>query len=177
MYSRMHGSIEIVNLLILMKLKPLLLIKKTNYTIVKTQIRNKDIQIVPLVKSLEITIDYRLNFSEHVSNICKSAANQLSALVRLEIFLGSNKKKVIVNSFVLSNFDFCQLVWFVSCSASLRKIENMQKRALRFLLDDYVSSYEQLLKKPSKASIILKNHRALCTEVFKTMIDLNPTYT
>ena len=52
----------------------------------------------------------------------------------------------------------------------------MHKRALRFLINDYVSSYEQLLQKSSKVFINLKNHRALCTEVFKTMIDLNPSY-
>ena len=83
---------------------------------------------------------------------------------------------MLVNSFVLSNFNYYPLVWFVSSSTPLRKIENLHKRALRFLLNDYVSSYEQLLQKSSKTSINLKNHRVLCTEVFKTMIDLNPTY-
>ena len=58
----------------------------------------------------------------------------------------------------------------------MRKIENMQKRALRFLINDYVSSYEQLLQKSRKTFINLRNHRALCTDVFKTMIDLNPSY-
>ena len=83
---------------------------------------------------------------------------------------------MLVNSFVLFNFNYCPLVWFVSSSTSLRKIENLHNRALRFLLNDYVSSYEQLWQKYSKASINLRNQRALCTEVFKTMIDLNPTY-
>ena len=90
--------------------------------------------------------------------------------------MGSNERKVLVNRFVLSNFNYCPLVWFVCSSTSLRKIENLDKRAVRFLLNDYASSYEQLLQKSSKASINLKNHRALCTEVFKTMIDLNPIY-
>ena len=150
--------------------------KRTNYANEKIQISNEDIQIVSSVKSLGITIDNCLNFSEHISSICKSAANQLNALVRLKTFLGSNERKVLINSFVLSNFNYCPLVWSISRSTSLRKIENLHKRALRFLLNDYVSSYEQLLQKSSKASINLRNHRVLCTEVFKTMIDLNPTY-
>ena len=83
---------------------------------------------------------------------------------------------MLVNSFVFPDFNYCPLVWFVSSSTSLRKIENLHKRALRFLLNDYVSAYEQLLQKSSKTSINLRNHRVLCTEVFKTMIDLNPTY-
>ena len=97
-------------------------------------------------------------------------------MIRLKTFLGSNEKKVLVNSFALSNFNYCPLVWFVSSSISLRKIENLHKTALRFLLSDYVSSYEQLLQKSSKAPINLRNHKVLYTEVFKAMIDLNPTY-
>ena len=68
--------------------------KRTNYTNEKIQISNKDIQIVPLVKLLRITIDDRLNFSEHISSICKTAANQLNIFVRLKTFLGSNETKV-----------------------------------------------------------------------------------
>ena len=54
--------------------------------------------------------------------------------------------------------NYCPLVWFVSSSISLRKIENLHKGALRFLLNDYVSSYEQSLQKSSEASINLRNH-------------------
>ena len=58
--------------------------KRTNYTNEKIQISNKDIQIVQSVKLLGIRTDNRLNFNEHISNICKSAANQLNALLRLK---------------------------------------------------------------------------------------------
>ena len=68
-----------------------------------------------------------------------------------------------------------QIGWFLVPPHS-EKIVNLNKRALRFLLNDYVRSFEQLLQKSSKTSINLRNHRVLCTEVFKTMIDLNPTY-
>ena len=165
-----------VCLLILINSKPSLLTKKNKLHKRKDANYQRSIQIVPSVKLLVITIDNRLNFNEHINSICKSASNQLNALVRLKTFLGSNERKVLVNSFVLSNFNCCPLAWFVSSSTSLRKIENMHKRALRFLLNDYVSSYEQLLQKSSKASLNLINYRVLCTEVFKTMIDLNSTY-
>ena len=111
--------------------------KRRNYTYEKL-ISNEDIQIVPSVKLLGITIDDHSNFNERISSICKSATNQQNALVRLKTFLGSNERKVLVNSFVLSNFNYCPLVWFVSSSISLRKIENPYKRALRFLLNDYL---------------------------------------
>ena len=141
--------------------------RRTNYTNERIQISNEDIQIVPSVKLLGITIDDCLNFNEHMSSICKPTANQLNALVRLKTFLGSNEREVLVNSFVLSNFNYCLLVWFVSSSTSLGKIESLHERALRFLLNDYVSSCEQLLQKSSKASINLRNHRVLCKDLLK----------
>ena len=64
-----------VCLLILINLKPSLLAKRRNYTNEKIQISNEDIQIVQSAKLLRITIDDRINFNEHISNICKSAAN------------------------------------------------------------------------------------------------------
>ena len=44
----------------------------------------------------------------------------------------------------MSNFDYCYLVGNLSSAQSLNKIENLQKRALRFLLNDYGSPYEDL---------------------------------
>ena len=81
--------------------------KRTNYTNEKIQISNEDIQIVKLIG---ITTEDRSNFNKHISSICKSAANQLNALVSLKTFLGSNERKVLVNTFVLSNFNYCPLV-------------------------------------------------------------------
>ena len=59
----------------------------------------QNIQIVPSAKLLGIRKDDRLDFNEHISSICKSAANQLNALVKLKTFLGSNDRKVLANSF------------------------------------------------------------------------------
>ena len=114
------------------------------------------------VKLLGIHLDNRLNFNFHISTICKSASSQLHALVRLKKFLSFELKKVLVNSFLLSIFDYCSLVWFISSGKSLKKVENLQKRALRFLQNDYHSSYETLLHKSGKATENVRNLTNLC---------------
>ena len=81
----------------------------------------KNLEIAPLVKLLGIQIDSQVNFNMHINNICKSAAKQLNALIRLNCFLRIDEKKVLVNSFVLSNFNYCLLVWFVSSTKSSKK--------------------------------------------------------
>ena len=63
------------------------------------------------VKLLGITLDNKLNFENHISSICKSANCRLNALFRLKNFLGSIEKKILIESFIYSNFNYCILVW------------------------------------------------------------------
>ena len=56
----------------------------------------------------------------------------------------------------------------LSHKKSLDKIESLQKRALRFLLNDYdVSSYKQLLEKSGKCNMIMNIRQLslLCIEI------------
>ena len=107
---------------------------------------DKIIKASSSVKLLGVQIDDQLNFNHHISNICRSAANQLNALIRLKRILGFEEKKTLINSYFYSNFNYCPLVWMFSSAKSLNKVESVEKRALRFLYDNYDSSYECLLK-------------------------------
>ena len=138
----------------------------------------KEIKAVSKVKLLGIEIDEKLNFNHHINNICKSASNQLNALIRLKHPLGFEERKVPVNTFVkvFSNFNYCSLGWNFSSAQSLNKIENLQKRAVRFLLNDCGSTYEDLLEKSGYPNMNLKRQRTLCIEIYKTLNKLNPGY-
>ena len=46
------------------------------------------------------------------------------------------ERKSLVNTFVMSSFNYCSLAWNFSRALSLNKMENVQKRALPFLLND-----------------------------------------
>ena len=59
---------------------------------------------------------------------------------------------------------------------SLNKIESLHKRALRFLLNDYENSYEQLLGKSGKSNMNLYQIRFLCIEIYKTINSLSPDF-
>ena len=53
---------------------------------------------------------------------------------------------------------------------------NFQKRALRFLKNDYSSLYEKILKMSGKTTINICNCCTLCIEIFKTLNDINPSF-
>ena len=100
--------------------------KKGDLTNENVIIDNKQIKTVPLVELLEIQLDDKLNFSTHISNICKSAANQLNALIRLQKFLSFKEKKILINSYFMANFNYCPQIWMFSSVVSLKKTENLQ---------------------------------------------------
>ena len=81
--------------------------KKGDHTNENVVIDNKQIKTVPSVELLGIQLDDQLNFIPHISNICKSAANQLNALIRLQKFLSFKEKKILINSYFMANFNYC----------------------------------------------------------------------
>ena len=63
-----------------------------------------------------------------------------------------------------------------SSAKSLNKVESLQKRALRFLYEDYVSSYEELLQKAGKETMKVNRLRSLCIKIYKLINNINPMY-
>ena len=59
------------------------------------------------------------------------------------------EKEVLLNSFILSNFNYCILVWHFGSSKSLKKTEKIQEQTLRILYNDYTSDYNKLVSKSS----------------------------
>ena len=155
-----------------------LFVKKdqTNTCGVNLDLQGHSIKSEETVKLLGVTLDYKLNFDPHISNICKKAAAQLNVLKRLKSFIGFAEREVLVQSFVFSNFNYCPLVWYFSSSKSLQKIERVQERALRFLYNDHKRSYDDLLIRSKKCTMQVARQRTLCIEIFKTIKNLNPPF-
>ena len=111
--------------------------------------------------------------TRHIAKLCNKSAGQLNALNRLNRYLGFEEKKILINSFIYDNFNYCPLVWQFFSKNSLNKIENIKKGALIFLLNDYESDYKTLLKKCHKCTMEVRRLRTLALENFKTLNNLN----
>ena len=68
------------------------------------------------------------------------------------------------------------MVPIFSKAQSVNKIENLQKRALCFLYDDFGATYEELLSKGGKSTMNVRRSRTFCVEIYKTLNDLNPSF-
>ena len=142
----------------------------------KLVIDGKEINSENCVTLLGLEIDSKLSFDKHISKLCNKCAGIINTLARLNSFLGFEEKKVFGNSFIYGNSNYCPLVWHFCSKSSRNKIENIQKRALRFLLNDYVSDYNTLLQKSNKCTMEIRRIRTLASETFKTINDLNPSF-
>ena len=75
------------------------------------------------VQLLRIPLDKRLTFDIHIGNICRKAANQLNALKRLAYCLNYMQRKILAQSFITSNFNYCPVVWHFRSAKNLHKME------------------------------------------------------
>jgi hypothetical protein len=55
-------------------------------------------------------------------------------------------------------------------------MEKIQERALRFIYDDYNSSYENLLEKSKLPSLKIRRLKTIAVEIFKILHKNNPSY-
>ena len=62
-------------------------------------------------KLLGVDIDFVLKFDTQISNICRKASQQINVLKRIGNFLHFQSKKTIHHAFIMSNFNFCPLIW------------------------------------------------------------------
>ena len=85
-------------------------------------------------------------------------------------------RMAIYNSFIISNFNYCPVVWMFTSKSSLNNLENIQKRALRFVCNDFVSNYSDLLEKCGSQGVKLMTLRFMAIEVYKCVNNMNPQY-
>ena len=128
------------------------------------------------IKILGVTVDRKLNFNDHVSQMCTKAGRPLNVLQRLKGCLDYNSRMAIYKTFIMSNFNYCPVIWMFTSKASLSKLETLQKRALRFVLNDYESTYQNLLHNCNVPGIKILLLRNLAIEVYKCVIKINPAY-
>ena len=144
---------------------------------IKLNINNSEIFSEKQVTLLGIDIDNKLSFEDYISIICKKASNILNALKRESKFIvGQKNRAIVAYTYILSYFNYCPLVWHFCGSASTHKIEKLHERVLRWVHDDYSSTYADILSKSNSSTLYLKRVRIIAQETFKAINNLSPLY-
>ena len=140
----------------------------------KAKIDNNYIESEKEQVLLGITIDSNLTFENHINNICKKASQKLNALARVAPYMNMPERRIIMKSFVTSQFGYCPLIWMFRSRRLNNKINSIHERALRITYQDHISTFQKLLNKENSVSIHHRNLQALATEMFKIHRSLSP---
>ena len=99
--------------------------------------------------------------------MCKKAGAKLNPLPRVAQYMNPEKKRLIMNIFFSSQFDYCPLTWMFRNRSLNHKINRLHERCLRVVYNDSHSSYDELLNLGNSASVHHRNLQILATENFR----------
>lgn len=139
-------------------------------------IKNDMIQSEPHVKLLGVNLDDRLSFNQHIDYLIKRASRQLNCLIRFSRTLCVDVKLLLYKSFILSNFNFCPVVWHHCGKVNTKRLEKLQHRALKYVFRDFHSSYCSLLSRAKLPTLELSRLRAIALEAFKGYNNMSPQF-
>jgi hypothetical protein len=127
------------------------------------------------VKLLGITIDKKLTFDTYVENICRNASKQLNVLKRFSKILGQKQKLRVFQSFIVSNFNYCPVVWNFCSKGRAQLIEKIQERGLRYVYNSQLSYYD-LLKISNRETMCNMRLKKIAIYVYKCINKISPAY-
>ena len=145
-------------------------------TDISAVINGKVIKNDNVVNLLGIKIDNNLNFTKHVTNLCKNASKKLHALSRVAFYMGKEKRRIIMKSFIESQFGYCPLVWMFHSRKLNNRINRIHEKSLRLVYNEENTSFEELLQKDNSFTIHHMNIQALAIELYKVMHPLSPVF-
>ena len=141
----------------------------TKLSLLACTLENSDSQ-----KLLGVTIDRKLNFNEHVTNLCDKASRKIQALAKIFPYIPQTQKRLLMNAYFMSQFGYCPLAWMNHNKILNNRINGLHKRALSLVYNFFSSSFSELLEKDKSVSIHHRNLQTLAYETLKVKNNMVP---
>ena len=126
-----------------------------------------------MVKLLGIWIDDKMTFEEHIKTLLKKGNQKLHALMRVSKYMSEEKLKLLMKTFIESQFNYCPLLWMFHSRNINKRINSLHERALRVVYKgDF--TFEQLLEKDDSFTIHERNLQKLAILMYKVKKGLCP---
>ena len=126
----------------------------------------------PVNDSIDIfgmTIDNKLSFDNHVSAICKKINNEFNVMLRFRKLIDKQTLLKLYKAFILPHFYYCSSVWHFCGARNTDKVDNLNKRILRFILQDYSSPYDILLSKVNLKTLFTRRLQNFMIILYKSL--------
>jgi hypothetical protein len=127
-------------------------------------------------KLLGIVFDNRLTFDDQLNGLYKNATRKFHALARISSYISLKQRKILFNSFFMSQFGYCPLIWIFGNRKQNNRINNLHLKGLRMVYQDKSSSFQELLRKDNSVCIHHRNIQFLAIELYKYLHDKSPSF-
>ena len=104
-------------------------------------------------KLLGISIDTKLSSEHLITSLCRKVSQELHTLARMK-------------AFVISQFNYCPLIWMFYNRALNNRTNRIQERALRLVYQKKNPSFSELLELDNSVTIHHRNLQVLVTAIF-----------
>ena len=143
--------------------------KKTISTCENYILHNETLEQVTETKYLGVTLQSNLSWDKHINTIC-TKANKMLGLLRRNLKTAPAKTKELgYKALVRPVLEYASSVWDPHCKKDIDKIEKIQRRAARFVLNRYkkVDSVSSMLKDLKWETLEKRRKKARLTMFYK----------
>ena len=124
---------------------------------------------------LVVLIDSELTFHNHITRLYSKSNQKLSALARVSKYMTLPKRRLLMSSYITSQFNYCPLVWMIYNRKLNKKINKAHERALRIVYGDHKTGFSELLNIDKSVTILQRNLQYLLIEIYKAKKGISPT--
>ena len=94
-----------------------------------------------LLHVLGCILDSKLNMSQHVSRVCKSANYYLDCIRKIRNFISMDVCKLLVHTLVMVRLDYCNALLCGEREDVIRQLERIQRQAARIVCKKYKNDH------------------------------------
>jgi hypothetical protein len=158
------------------KFQLMFLSRHQSYLDLTLEVANCIIEASSSINILGVEFDNKLNFANHIDELCCQTSKQINALKRMKHNLDKPCKQTIYNSYISSNFNYCPSVWMFANKSNMEKLEKINKRALRFVINDNDADYDEICRDEKLLNIYKRCIKTVAVLMYKVKNQSAPVF-
>ena len=119
-----------------------------------------------------MALDFPLSIILHLFE--KKASQKLNLLARITHYMDFEKRRSLMKAFVISQFNYCPLIWMFHNRALNNRINKIHERTSRLVYQNKNLSFSELLELDNAVTMHQRNLQVLVTEILKVKNSLSP---
>ena len=142
---------------------------------VKIHIDGCKLDVVDEFKYLGVILDKNLSWKPQIENVKSKILRNFYVLRRTRPFIDRNTAVILYNTMIQSYFDYCNVIWLNPYSAQMKKLQTVQNRALRLILNVDNRHHRRNLYEDLKIDCLsVKVKKCLLILIFKLIHHIAP---